>query len=267
MKRALIIAEDAEHADELRRLLEEHDTGEVIVQVDPTNDIGTHESLHRLAALGTLAASAAHEANNLLTYVSVSLDRLARGDAGSRAPKLLAGARDCCQRMQGLLRGMTGFARPGAREQALVRIDEIIDEAVSLVRAEIEGQAELVVDREPDLPILRASPAKLGQVFVNLLINAVQALDPAAAGARVSVRVTRDESGVRVNVEDTGAGIAPADLSRVFEAFYTTKPEGVGTGLGLFLSRSIVREHGGDIRITSEPGCGTTVSVRLPSAR
>jgi signal transduction histidine kinase len=109
-------------------------------------------------------------------------------------------------------------------------------------------------------------PRALFQVFVNLLKNALDAVEPQGPRGRVRVRVVRQDDAVEVLVQDNGVGIPPADLRRVFEPFFTTKPVGKGTGLGLPISARIVERCGGTIRIESEPGKGTTVTVALPLA-
>lgn len=271
-RRALIVAQDTPHAEALQALLQEHGVAdEVLIQTDPTNDIGAHESLHRLASLGTLAAGAAHEIGNLLTYVSVTLDRLSRSPADDSSPETwpdvrqLETASECCRKMQHILRGITGFARRPGEGRSPVQVCEVVDQAVRLVEMEIGKRVELVVERGADLPIVMGNADQVCQVLVNLLLNAAQALpDRPAARPRIEVVTWRDGDNACVAVRDNGDGIAPEDLSRVFEAFFTTKADGVGTGLGLYLARSIVRAHGGDLELTSALGAGTTVTLTLP---
>jgi signal transduction histidine kinase len=274
MKSALIIARDAAHARELAKLIEDHGLAdEVLVQADPTNDIAAQESLHRLASLGTLAAGAAHELNNLLTYITVTLDRLQRGyrnsvDADRRARErtMIEVAAECCGRMRNVLRGITGFARAGQHGRAPLRIEEVVDTAVELVRCDLAQVAALEIDRQDALPIVRGSADQLCQVMVNLLINALHALDGGGPDDnRIAIRMRRADDGIRVEVEDNGHGIPEQTRDRIFEPFFTTKPEGEGTGLGLFLCRSIVRKHGGELVIDSAVGRGTRVSVYLPT--
>lgn len=269
MKRALIIAEDADHARKLASLLEEHGLGgEVLVQVDPTNDIAVHERLHRLASLGTLAAGAAHEVNNLLTYVSVTLQRAScvdeSGASSSDSLPNMQRALDCCNRMQGILRGITGFAREGGAGRAPLRPEQVVDQALELVRGDLSSTAELLVDHEPDLPHIQGNAGQLTQVLVNLLLNAIHAVAGGPAHGHITVRTHGRNGHVTITVEDNGHGIPEDALNRVFEAFYTTKPGDAGTGLGLYLARSIAHKHGGDIAIRSRVGEGTAVELTLP---
>lgn len=244
---------------------------EVLIQADPTNDIGAHASLHRLASLGTLAAGAAHEIGNLLTYVSVTLDRLSRPSTDDSSPETwpnasqLETASECCRKMQHILRGITGFARRPGEGRSPVQMRDVIDQAVLLVENEIADRVELVVEHAADLPIVMGNGDQICQVLVNLLLNAAQAL-PANTGApaRIEVRTWREDDSAHVAVSDNGAGIAPTDLDRVFEAFFTTKADGMGTGLGLYLARSIVRAHRGTLQLSSELGAGTVVTLTLP---
>lgn len=270
MKRALIITEDADHARRVSELLEKAElAGEILVQADPTNDIGTHESLHRLASLGTLAAGAAHEVNNLLTYVSVALDRLsapAHLATGSDLDTMVATAVDCCTRMQGILRGITGYARQGGAGRVPLELPRVVDQALELVRGDLATTADLEVVHAPDLPYVMGNTGQLMQVLVNLLINAIHAVAGGPGHGQITIRTSRREERLAVEIEDNGHGIPTDKLDRVFEAFYTTKGEDVGTGLGLYLARSIARKHGGDISIQSRIGQGTTVVLELPIA-
>ena len=268
MKRALIIAEDAEHARTLCDFLEEHElAGEILVQADPTNDIGAHESLHRLASLGTVAAGAAHEVNNLLTYVSAVLDRMDSGALDpANASDMIRTSLDCCHRMQSILRGITGYARNNGAQHLPLVLKDVVDQAIELVHGDLRNAAELEVSHQADMPVVSGNVGQLTQVLINLLINAIHAVDGAAPG-RITVRTFGCEKHAVIAVEDNGHGIPEDKLDRVFEAFYSTKPGDVGTGLGLYLARSIARKHGGDIAVRSRPGVGTTIELRLPVAR
>jgi two-component system NtrC family sensor kinase len=270
-RRALIVACDTRHAEDLRQLLEQHHVAdEVLIQTDPTNDIGAHESLHRLASLGTLAAGAAHEIGNLLTYVSVTLERLSRAPSDDSSPETwpntnqLETASECCRKMQHILRGITGFARRPGEGRSPVQLREVVDQAVRLVETEMSPSVELVVEHGAELPIVMGNGDQVCQVLVNLLLNAAQALPRDNTAGRIEIRTWHDDGAACVSVRDNGTGIAADDLHRVFEAFFTTKADGVGTGLGLYLARSIVRAHGGDLTLASELGRGTTVTLTLP---
>jgi signal transduction histidine kinase len=271
MSRLLIIAEDPEHASEVRALLEQHGlSDEILVHADPARDVDAHHKLHRLAQVGTLAAGAAHEINNLLTYLSITLSqsvRRAETHTGEEPTANWKAALEVCDRMQSIVRDLTGFARSGSEGHTLLGIEDVLDEAVRLGEASLRGRAEVVREAGTELPHLRANRVQLVQVFLNLIINSAQAIESTARdGGHIRIRTAADRGGVRVDVEDDGCGIAPENMPRIFEAFYTTKPNEVGTGLGLFLTRAIVRKHGGDVEVSSQVGAGTRISVSLPAA-
>ncbi len=143
-----------------------------------------------------------------------------------------------------------------------------IEAAVGIARNEIAHRAQLKLELADGMPAVRAAPHELGQVFVNLLVNAAQAIPEGRAGdneVRVSARADGDR--VVIEVHDTGHGIAPEDLPRIFDPFFTTKPVGSGTGLGLSVCHGLVTAAGGTIEVESPAGGGTTVRVTLPAFR
>lgn len=250
-----------------------------MVQPPPKTDDRSptpHEHLERLATLGTLAASSAHEVNNLVTqllaslhHLGVTVDRLpVAGDQRQALDRALAASTHCGRRLRALARGMTSCACPPTTELSLMAITDALDEAIELVAPELKQHAILERDYAPALPPLRANPGKLCQVFLNLLVNAIHAVESDRCGANHHVYVTArvSDGRLRVDIRDTGPGIAPERLGRVFEPFFTTKPPGTGTGLGLAVSRDIVTELGGNIIVQSTPGHGATFSVLLPRA-
>jgi PAS domain S-box-containing protein len=235
----------------------------------------------RLASVGMLAAGIAHEINNPLAYVMANLDVLSRkllpdvllsapdDDARQRVARVaehVEHARDGAERVRRIVRDVRTFARGDDDAREPLDVQAVIDAALQLVAHELRDRARLVRDFAP-VPRVSASESRLGQVFLNLLVNALQAL-PLDRGKEHEVRVSisaPDPQTVLVEIHDTGEGI-PADvLPRVFDPFFTTKPVGVGTGLGLFVCQGIVSSVGGTLALASEPGRGTTVSVRLPA--
>jgi PAS domain S-box-containing protein len=235
----------------------------------------------RLAGVGTLAAGVAHEINNPLAYVSANLavveeaiGQLAAlpGDPVGRIEEMrlaLRDAMDGAARVRGIVQGLRQFALPArGEERGPVDVRAEIEAAVGIARNEITHRAQLKLELPEVLPAVRAAPHEMGQVFVNLLVNAAQAI-PEGQASEHEVRVSaRAEGGkVIVEVHDTGRGIAPADLPRVFDPFFTTKPIGAGTGLGLSVCHGIVTAVGGTIEVESPPGRGTTFRVTLPALR
>jgi PAS domain S-box-containing protein len=234
------------------------------------------EVADRLAAVGTLAAGVAHEINNPLSYVAANLvflgeqiERLASTPAAgglvSELRQALAEASDGAGRVRDIVQGLRRFGRPGPAERRLVDVRREIEAAVSLVRNEVTHRARLLVDLG-DLPPVPAAEHELGQVFVNLILNAAQAI-PEGRSAEHEVRVSARAAGGEIvaEVADTGCGIPPESLPRIFDPFFTTKPPGQGTGLGLSITHGIVSGLGGTIEVESASGRGTTFRVRLPA--
>lgn len=221
----------------------------------------------RLAAIGTLAASLAHELNNPLTCVLLALDRasvIAERGSGTIGDVIaeLSDVRAGVDQMRGVLQDLRGLASPDVRPY-LVDPRRVMDLAVRLASASLRGRAVLE-RRYGDVPSVRADESRLAQVFLNLLVNAAHAISD-ERGGKITVRIHTDPDGhAIVEVEDDGVGISSELLPRVFEPFYTTKARGEGTGLGLFVSKRIIDDIGGEISIESQTGRGTVVRVALP---
>ncbi len=233
----------------------------------------------QLASLGMLAAGVAHEINNPLSYVMIHLDELvadlarwdpsgegARPDAATTLLERARQAREGVRRIHEIARGLGTFSRVDPTPPHPVDVHGPVRLAMNMARHEIRSRARLVGDLQPVPPVL-ASEGRLGQVVLNLLINAAHAIPEGAPGRHeIRVRTWAEDDHVHVAIEDTGEGIPPELLERVFEPFFTTKPPGIGSGLGLSICRSIAAEFGGDLRIHSTVGVGTRVVLRLPQA-
>ncbi|HEX8436418.1 sensor histidine kinase, partial [Archangium sp.] len=171
------------------------------------------------------------------------------------------------ERMRRIIQDLKTFSRVRPESDQRVEVHAVLDLVLSIAAAEVRHRARVVKDYDP-VPAVLGDETRLGQVLLNLLINAAQAIPEGQARQhelRISTR--QDEQGrVVVAVSDTGQGIAPEVLPRIFEPFFTTKPVGVGTGLGLSICHSYVQAMGGDIRVRSEVGRGTTFEVVLCSA-
>jgi PAS domain S-box-containing protein len=232
----------------------------------------------RLAALGTLAAGIVHELNNPLTFVlsnvelvAESLRRLRDAPPGSdgwdEAAQALDDALEGAERMRVILRDLRTLARPDDRGEGAADVRGLLEYAAAVASSEIRPRARLVWE-VGDVPPVRGGEGRLGQVLVNLLVNAAHATpegDPEGHVIRLSA-ARRADGKVAIAVQDGGAGIAPENLARVFDPFFTTKPVGVGTGLGLWVCQSIVTAAGGAIEVESELGRGSTFRVILPAA-
>jgi len=222
----------------------------------------------KLAAVGELAASVAHEINNPLMAILGSggllLRELAPGSAQARNATTIV---DETNRAGKIIRDLLDFARRREPNREAVSLNDLLERALALLEARI-GREAIEVQRvlEPALPAILGDRDQLTQVFVNLVTNA---LDASAAGSvltvRTEIRVDDVHLWVAAEVADTGTGVAPEHLARIFEPFYTTKAEGRGTGLGLSVSMGIVQRHGGVLEAESKPGVGTTMRVKLPA--
>jgi PAS domain S-box-containing protein len=217
----------------------------------------------KLAAVGRLAASIAHEVNNPLEAIKNSLYLLSTDKDIEQNSRFLDVARKETERVSHIIRQMLGFARRSG-EVELVPVNQLIEETLILVEKKMKQTRVEVVRRFDDkLPKVRARADQLRQVFLNLLLNAQQAMEK---GGRITVSTSVYEQAlqptVSVQISDTGRGISEADLARIFEPFFSTRAK--GTGLGLWVTQDIVRHHGGRIEATSEEGKGTTFNVILP---
>ena len=144
-----------------------------------------------------------------------------------------------------------------------MNVHENLETTLNVVRHELERKAD-VIKQFGEVPPLECLPFQLNQAFLNLLVNACQAIE---GRGTITLRTERDGERVRIQVSDTGKGIPRTDLGRIFEPFFTTKPVGSGTGLGLSVAYSIVKHHGGTIEVASEPELGSTFTITLPLAR
>jgi two-component system, cell cycle sensor histidine kinase and response regulator CckA len=222
----------------------------------------------RLAAVGRLAATVGHEINNPLAYVIGNLDALAaRGlTPGSETARLVADARDGAERVRRIVRDLKVFARNEPDGVGPLDVRRVLDSAISMASNEIRHRARLVRDFG-DVRAVVANESRLGQVFLNLLVNAAQATragDVQGNEIRVTTRATGDR--VTVEIRDTGVGIAPALIDRIFDPYFTTRPDAVGTGLGLSICHSLVTGIGGTIDVESEVGKGSVFRVALPAS-
>ncbi len=185
----------------------------------------------------------------------VEVRRIVRAVDGVQETNALA-----VERMKGIVANLRTFGRPDRSEIDRLDVHGILESAVALLRHRLEGR--IVVERDfGGTGPIECYPGQLSQVFMNLLVNAAQAIPDEGT---IRIRTRNEEDGVVVSVEDTGVGIPPQNLERLFEPGFTTKGSRVGMGIGLLISREIVSRHGGRIDVTSTPGSGSTFSVHLP---
>lgn len=235
----------------------------------------------KMASLGNLVAGVAHEINTPVGSIHSNSDLMVRALEKLRkiveeAPQLenqteLARVldtlediskvnRNACERIVAMVRSLKSFARMEEPECRTVNIHDEIDAALMLVHHELKNRIEVVRDYG-DLPVIECFPNHLNQVFVNLLVNASQAIE---GEGRIRITTEQDGDHIRIEFEDSGTGISPDDIDKVFEPGFTTKEAGDGTGLGLSISRKIIEAHHGKIEVESTPAQGSTFTITLP---
>jgi signal transduction histidine kinase len=219
----------------------------------------------KLAAMGELAASIAHELNNPLATVSLRVEAL----LGGMAPdvprrRALEVVEQEVERMGQLVANLLQFTRRGQSQVSTLDVREEIERTLELIHYHLHNRHIAVVRQfAPDVPMVQADLQQLRQLFLNLFTNASDAM-PQGGTLTLQVRTDPPSQQLEIAISDTGMGIAAEDLPRVMEPFFTTKPEGRGTGLGLPICRRIVQEHQGALDIVSTVHQGTTVFITLP---
>lgn len=250
----------------------------------------------KLAAIGQLAAGVAHEINTPIGFVHSNLgtmqqymrdifrllaayeaeegklpDSIRESLAALRqqidlvylrqdGKELIEESLSGLQRVRRIVQDLKDFSHVDESERQVTNLEKCLDSTLNILASELRDRAE-VVREFAGLPEIECAPSQINQVFMNLLLNALQAL---GEHGRITVRTGSDDNEVWAEIEDTGSGIRPEHLGRIFEPFFTTKPVGKGTGLGLSLSYGIIHKHGGHISVDSQPGNGCTFRVSLP---
>ena len=232
----------------------------------------------RLESIGTLAGGIAHDLNNVLSPILMSVDLIRRRTQDERIRKVLAGVETSVKRGSDLVRQVLTFARGAGGERKVLRLEPVLLELEAIVRQTFPRTVQLTLRVGPGLWPVMADATQLHQVLLNLCVNARDAMLHGGHLEVVAVNVTVDETYVRMHpearpgpcvaltVRDSGTGMPPALQERIFEPFFTTKEADKGTGLGLSTALGIVRSHGGFLSVYSEVGKGTTFKVHLPAA-
>ena len=221
-------------------------------------------SCEKLAAVGTLISGVAHELNNPLNNIFGRVQLLQQAIPDHDAQRGLQMARDECERAIRIVRNLLSFTREHKPTTSLVSVNDTLGEVLELRSYGLKvGDIELRKKFQADLPEILADPHQLQQVFLNLVINAEQAM-AGTQGAVLSITTQRVGDALRVVVADNGRGIPKELVSKIFDPFFTTKEVGAGTGLGLSVCYGIVKEHGGQLQVESEEGKGATFIVELP---
>lgn len=218
----------------------------------------------KLAALGTLAACVAHEVNSPLTAIALSAEMLGRGLTSAADRDEATAIANDARRTADTLHELLAFARQGERTPAPVRLGDIVARSTGTLRSLLR-ERQVVVDFNAQLATVSVmgDAAALERVLINLMINATQAMESQTTQRVIRIRITVDQETATLTVEDTGPGFAPGAVDRVFDRFFTTKPAGKGTGLGLWMVADIVARHGGTIS-ADDTGRGARFTVRLP---
>ena len=228
----------------------------------------------RLATLGQLAASVAHEINNPVSGVlnlSMLLERLmAKGEypLGREAEfrKYLGLISAETARVGRIVSDLLAFSRRSKPQRAPADLNKLVRSTLGLAEHKLKLiSADVVLQLHENLPLVECDSSQIQQVILNLVLNGAQAMQPSGGGKlTISTRVLADEDSVELCVQDTGEGIAPENLSKIFDPFFTTKAEGKGVGLGLAVLYGIVKAHEGEVEVTSQRNRGTTFTVTLP---
>ena len=217
----------------------------------------------KMESIGTLAAGIAHEVGNPLASISSIVQVLLRTISDDFAKDKLGLVEAQVHRITKIIRDLVDFSRPSNYQIQPTDIVKGLTDAVEIVKMGKKAkEITFVTHVRRQVPVLPLVPDQIAQVFINILLNAVDALH--GKRGTITSEVERDNERVRVTISDNGQGIAPENLSKIFEPFFTTKPVGEGTGLGLWVSYGIVRSFGGDITVTSAWGQGTSFCIILP---
>lgn len=228
----------------------------------------------KLASIGRLASGVAHEIGNPLSSILIDAKLLReRLKEDPEARESLEAIIDQAARMKGIMRNLLDFSRPPAVELELVDIKEIMNRTMALISHQLrKGRVELSLEVPQNLPRVKANKDQLIQVFINLTMNALEAM-PTGGDLRILAqrsttnhRPSAEADLLEISFTDTGVGIPRENLDKIFDPFFTTKPLGQGTGLGLAISYQIIRKLGGNIEVESMQGKGTTIIIKLPLA-
>ena len=218
----------------------------------------------KLATLGQLAAGIAHEINNplggIVMYAHMLKEDLIKAENRENVNKIAREADRC----KAIVKGLLDFARQTKPERTQSSINHVLNEVIALLeRQSIFHNISIEKDQSPSIPLVEVDVGQMQEVFMNLVLNAAQAMDGSGTLTAIT-RLIRDATVVEIEIRDTGPGIASDKIDKIFEPFYTTKEIGRGTGLGLSIVYGIVERHHGSIQVESEVGKGTSFFVRLP---
>ncbi len=221
----------------------------------------------RLAAMGQMIGGFAHELNNPLTSILGMAELLQEGEVTESVRKQIAILHQQARRAAEIVQNLQYFARPPAPGRSPVDLNELVQRTVQMQAYPLR-KSNITVDfqPQPSIPAVVADPNQLMQVFLNLLLNAEQAIRESREKGTIRVRIERKPDSVSIVFQDDGPGIATENLAHIFDPFFTTKRPGRGTGLGLSICKTVLREHGGNIEAATAPGGGAVFTITLPVA-
>jgi signal transduction histidine kinase len=225
----------------------------------------------KMASIGTLTSGIAHELNNPINNISLSAESLLESGSGisnAEAKEVIEDILFQADRAGQVVKDLLEFSRTERPFLLKLSIKETLERTIKLIKNQIMVTGiQIEKDIPEDLPPIKGRRQDLQQAFINILLNAIQAMQDISKEHTISIRTGRGPEGyTRVDITDTGCGIQPKDIGYIFDPFFTTKEVGRGTGLGLSLAYSIIRTHGGYIEVKSKINKGTTFSIFLPTA-
>ncbi|WP_235727674.1 ATP-binding protein [Maridesulfovibrio frigidus] len=217
----------------------------------------------KLSSIGTLASGIAHQLNNPLNNISTSCQILMEGTKGKDvlSDKMMDNIMQETLRSRDIVKGLLEFSREREYSPGPIELDEIVQSAISLVSSQVPSNISLTKGISEHI-VVRVDRRKMQEAFINLLINAIQAIEPKQGSIRIAAS-TKDDNAI-ITVSDTGEGMTPDTLERIFDPFFSTKEVGQGTGLGLYIVYGIIEKHQGHIRTESREGKGTTFYITIP---
>jgi len=224
----------------------------------------------KLASLGRMAAGVAHEINSPLTgIVTFGHLLLKKFPPGTQEREDIEVIIDQANRCSTIIKGLLGFARASAAEKALTNINDVLHSSINIVRNKADFfDIKLITDFDPSLLRVKADSSQLQQVFLNMIVNAADAMEGKGTLALTTRNISENNQDfIEVEFRDTGPGIPKENLEKLFEPFFTTKPVGKGTGLGLAVSHGIIQEHGGKIAVKTKLNEGSSFVIKLPAQR
>jgi two-component system NtrC family sensor kinase len=221
----------------------------------------------RLAAMGQMIGGVAHELNNPLTSILGVSELLQDNETNESSRRQLVMLQQQARRAAEIVQNLTYFSRPPAPGKSPINLAEVVDRTLNLHAYSLR-KSNITVDflKEPGLPHALGDPHQLMQVFLNLIVNAEQAIREARDRGTIRIRLGKTNSSVWVSFQDDGHGIPPETLPSIFDPFYTTKRPGRGTGLGLSICKAVMKEHNGSVEAENAPGGGAIFTVGLPVA-